>query len=195
MSITIPTTVKKYYESKEATDAIDLLINNDISTNSLEDMEKYYKAKLFIDHFLYDLWNFRYQIFKEVWEPLLDKTTIIKNECDIKDFDYYFTIRCKINNNEYYLGISNLEADHTSLFVTASRIDDNGIEQAITNDLSGYTHLTELRYETEDNKDNENNEACTCGRKIDLQNKNEVTSEDIEELRRDAEDILKIIRS
>ena len=81
--------------------------------------------------------------------------------------------------------------NHTSLFVTASHIDDNGIEQAITNDLSGYTHLTELRYETEDN---ENNEACTCGRKIDLQNKNEVTSEDIEELRRDAEDILKIIR-
>ena len=104
MVIQVPETVQKYCSSKEATEAINLMLEESFIGKSLEEKEQYYKANLFIQHFLYDMWHFRYKLFQEIWLKILEKNKnfeLIEEKTtfpDIQGGDGFYWAKLKKND-------------------------------------------------------------------------------------------------
>lgn len=189
MSINIPETVKKYYETEENGKAINLLRENNLIGKTLKEKEQCYKANLFVEHFLFDMWNFRYQIFKEVWSPLLEENQIKEYECDIEDADYYFVVKYEIKENIYYFGICNLAPGDDKLFMVASHINEDGQEENLGDEKQVKAYALQNReYDEEEG-------SCTCGEEISLKNKTEITDEEIEKFKTDAKNMMNFIKN
>ena len=191
MVIQVPETVQKYCSSKEATEAINLMLEESFIGKSLEEKEQYYKANLFIQHFLYDMWHFRYKLFQEIWLKILEKNKNFKmidtDFCELEDYYYIFAITCDINDQKYHIGIIGFDGKEDQLSIIATQILPDESDQKLGEDK-------DLKaYKLQNENFNDSDEYYTRGREILLKGKTEITDEEINQLQEDAQNILKFI--
>ena len=129
----IPETIQYYANNK---DAVDVFIDKKMQPQrNLEDAKNFVDAELFLSKLKYDCWNFRYNLWKEVWKKHLDAKKY-NDIIEISDFNdgyqchEFFYVDYKINEKKYRFGIS--APQNLELFIFASQyedIDKNNIKE------------------------------------------------------------------
>ena len=190
MSIKIPETVQKYCESEEATKAIDLLLEKNLEGKTLEEKAQYYKAHLFLEHFLYDMWYFRYEIFKAVWGELLEDFNMILDEtdwCELEESNYIFAQKYDLNGQKYHLGVISVDYKN-NLCVFMTKIGEDGLDYSI-----GKSEQFPKGLNLNNEKFDDSDEYYTYGSEIALKNKTKITDKEVLQLKKDAENMLNFI--
>lgn len=189
MSIKIPETIITYCENKQNTEAMDLMINNNgCKSNSPLQKDEYYQAYLFTEKFIYDMWKFRLDLWKAVWEKLLSNYEIV-DCCEKDDYDFPFYVAYKIKTKTYRFQIVNFDGEDDELFILASELGKNDNEKSAISDtqIKDYNNLENENY-------TDSKETYTRGiTLINMKNKTEITEEDITKLQEEAKTILRAL--
>lgn len=189
MSIKIPETIITYCENKQNTEAMDLMINNNgCKSNSPLQKDEYYQAYLFTEKFIYDMWKFRLDLWKAVWEKLLSNYEIV-DCCEKDDYNVPFYVAYKIKTKTYRFQIVNFDGEDDELFILASELGKNDNEKSAISDtqIKDYNNLENENY-------TDSKEKYTRGvTSINMKNKTEITEEDISKLQEEAKTILKAL--
>ena len=189
MSIKIPETIITYCENKQNTEAMDLMINNNgCKSNSPLKIDEYYQAYLFTEKFIYDMWKFRLDLWKAVWEKLLSNYEIV-DCCEKDDYVVPFYVAYKIKTKTYRFQIVNFDGEDDELFILASELSKNDNEKSAISytQIKDYNNLKNENY-------TDSKETYTRGvTSINMKNKTEITEEYISKLQEEAKTILKAL--
>lgn len=189
MSIKIPETIVTYCENEQNTEAMDIMINdNGGKSNSPLQKDEYYQAYLFAEKFIYDMWKFRLDLWRTVWEKLLTKYERV-DCCDMEDYSIPFYVTYKIKTKTYCFQIVDFDGSDSELFILASEVDKNDNEKSAISDtqIKDYNNLENENY-------TDSKETYTRGiTSINMKNKTEITEEDIAKLQEEAKTILEAL--
>lgn len=188
MSITIPETIVTYCKSEQNTEAMDLMFKHNYQTQSLQEKDEYYQAYLFSEKFIYDMWKFRLDLWRAVWEKLLSNYEIVEC-CEKDDYDSPFYVAYKIKTKTYRFQIVNFDGEDDELFILASELGKNDNEKSAIPDtqIEDYNNLENGEY-------TDSKERYTRGvTSIKMKNETEIKEENITKLQEEAKTILKAL--